>query len=99
MPVQRRVETQTGPTLAAASIVVVTMLVVIIPFALVLRTANLEPIDLTQTVRAGEITFERSEQRIQALTTDFPVSSSFSVVRSIASVRWTTGRFVIEGGF
>lgn len=68
MPVQRRLETRTGPALAAGSIVLVTMLVVVIPFAFALRTAVLESTALVRAVRAGDITFEQPEQRIEAAT-------------------------------
>jgi len=68
MPVQNRLEERINPNLAAGSIVVVVMTVIIIPLALVLRTAVIESTTLVERIRDGQITLEEPEARIREFT-------------------------------
>ena len=67
-PVQQRLERITGPTVAAASIVLATAVVVVVPALFVVRTTFFEGRRLLEQIRAGEVTFASVESSVLELT-------------------------------
>lgn len=68
MPIQHRLEKRSGSKIAAASIVLVSVILIIVPLLYILRTAVMESMNLIRAIRSGEITLEEPEERIQEFT-------------------------------
>lgn len=68
MPVQNRLEERTGPAIAAGSIVLVTVALIILPLVYILRRAVSESMTLISAIRSGELTLEKPEEQLQEFT-------------------------------
>jgi len=68
MPLQNRLERRAGPKLAASSIVLVSVILIIGPLVYILRTAVMESMNLVSAIRSGEITLEQPEEQIREIT-------------------------------
>ena len=68
VPVQERLERRTGPSVAAAVVVVTASVAVVLPLVYVVRTTANEAVELVGAIRAGDITLASVEAELRELT-------------------------------
>lgn len=68
MPIQQRLESRTRPRIAAAAIVLASVVVVILPLVFVARRTITEAVSLLRAIRTGAVTLAETERQILQVT-------------------------------